>query len=46
MSKSVREAEDWSEYLNLSAKEGSRTKEGGVPQLADNIVFWAFTEEP
>ena len=43
---SVREAEDWSEILNLSAKEGFSIKEGGVLQSADNIVFWAFLEKP
>jgi len=43
---SVREAEDWSEILNLSANEGFTIKEGGVLSLADNIVFWAFLEKP
>jgi hypothetical protein len=43
---SVREAEDWSEILNLSAKEGFSIKEGGVLHSADNIVFWAFLEKP
>jgi len=44
--KSVREAEDWSKILNLSANEGFRIKEGGALQSADNIVFWAFLEKP
>ena len=44
--KSVKEALDWSEYLNGAAKEGFRIREGGALQLADNLVFWAILEKP
>ena len=44
--KSVKEARDWSDYLNESAKEGFRIREGGALQLSDNLVFWAFLEKP
>jgi len=41
---SVDEAKDWSESLNLSAKEGFTVKDSGALTLVDSIVFWALLE--
>ncbi len=42
----VNEAQDWSDTLNESAKEGFTVKDSGALQLVDNIVFWALLEKP
>lgn len=39
------EAQDWSNVLNESAKEGFTVKDSGALQFADNIVFWALLEK-
>ena len=38
------EAQDWSNILNESAREGFMVKDSGALQFADNIVFWALLE--
>ena len=38
------EAQDWSNVLNESAREGFTVKDSGALQFADNIVFWALLE--
>ena len=38
------EAQDWSNILNESAREGFTVKDSGALQFADNIVFWALME--
>jgi hypothetical protein len=40
------EAQDWSNILNESAKEGFRVKDSGALQFTDSIVFWALLERP
>jgi hypothetical protein len=42
----VSEAQDWSDVLNESAKEGFTVKDSGALQLAEGIVFWALMEKP
>ncbi len=42
----VQEAQDWSDTLNASAKEGFTVNNSGVLQFADNLVFWALLEKP
>jgi len=44
--KSVSEAEDWSETLNASAREGFVVKNSGVLSIVDNLVFWALLQKP
>ena len=41
----VSEAQDWSNILNESAREGFTVKDSGALQFADNIVFWALLEK-
>lgn len=39
------EAQDWSNTLNESAREGFAVKDSGALQFADNIMFWALLEK-
>ncbi len=39
------EAQDWSNVLNQSAREGFAVKDSGALQFAENIVFWALLEK-
>jgi len=39
------EAQDWSNTLNRSAREGFKVKNSGALQFTDNIVFWALMEK-
>jgi hypothetical protein len=41
----VSEAQDWSNILNESAREGFAVKDSGALQFAENIVFWALLEK-
>ena len=40
----VSEAQDWSNILNESAREGFAVKDSGALQFAEDIVFWALLE--
>jgi hypothetical protein len=40
------EAQDWSDILNESAREGFTIKDSGALPLAGDIVFWALLEKP
>jgi len=39
------EAQDWSNSLNGSAKEGFTVRDSGALQFADDIIFWALMEK-
>jgi hypothetical protein len=43
---SALEANDWSETLNASARDGFNVKNSGVLSIVDNLVFWALLEKP
>ena len=39
------EAQDWSNILNESARDGFTVKDSGALQFAEDIVFWALLKK-